>query len=194
MTPGCKACRRTCRTPPPLKHCARSANSISASFRRSCRRGASVGTERPTKRNHLHRGFRRDRQRELTPQDRGKSRGPALFDAGAVLTAVKYAARRLRRWPPAMLDRGCARHPWNDQAGAKKRPQPNKETSRLHTIRNERGPFGMPIGGPFCVPIDTRVLDHLPLKYHVASHAAFTWSPARRARLCRGSPSSAVGL
>jgi hypothetical protein len=32
-----------------------------------------------------------------------------LIEAGGVLAAVKPAARRLRRWPAAMLDRGCAR-------------------------------------------------------------------------------------
>jgi hypothetical protein len=28
-----------------------------------------------------------------------------------VMPKLKHAARRLRRWPAAMLDRSCARHP-----------------------------------------------------------------------------------
>lgn len=35
---------------------------------------------------------------------------PDLPEPGAVLSAVKHASRRLRRWPAAMLDRSCARH------------------------------------------------------------------------------------
>ena len=46
-----------------------------------------------------------------------------LFEVGAVLTAVKDAARRAStRWPSAILDRGCARHLEDDQAGTRKRP------------------------------------------------------------------------
>jgi len=36
-----------------------------------------------------------------------------------VLAAVQTAARRLRRWPAASLDRGCARRSANRQVGAK---------------------------------------------------------------------------
>jgi hypothetical protein len=32
---------------------------------------------------------------------------------GTVLTAVNDAARRLRRWPTAIIDRGSARRWWN---------------------------------------------------------------------------------
>ena len=38
---------------------------------------------------------------------------------GAVLAAVQTAARRLRRWPAASLDRGCARRSARRQVGAK---------------------------------------------------------------------------
>jgi hypothetical protein len=34
---------------------------------------------------------------------------PDLVEVGVVLVAVKHAARRLRRWPAAMLERDCAR-------------------------------------------------------------------------------------
>jgi len=42
-------------------------------------------------------------------------------NAGAVLAAVKAAARRLRRWPTASLDRGCARRSGQITVGTKKR-------------------------------------------------------------------------
>ncbi len=37
-------------------------------------------------------------------------------------TPVEDAARRLRRWPAAILDRRCARRQESLQAGAEKRP------------------------------------------------------------------------
>jgi hypothetical protein len=37
-----------------------------------------------------------------------------------VLAAVKAAARRLRRWPAASLDRGCARRSSKTAVGTKK--------------------------------------------------------------------------
>ena len=40
----------------------------------------------------------------------------------AVLTAVKDAARRLRRWPAAILDRRCARRDREIWPGTEKRP------------------------------------------------------------------------
>jgi len=36
-----------------------------------------------------------------------------------VLAAVQTAARRLRRWPAASLDRGCARRSTGGQVGTK---------------------------------------------------------------------------
>ena len=48
---------------------------------------------------------------------------------GVVLAAVKHAARRLRRWPSAMLDRGCARRLAQTRPGRRNGPaQPNRET------------------------------------------------------------------
>jgi hypothetical protein len=44
------------------------------------------------------------------------------FEPGAVLAALETAARRLRRWPAASLDRGCARRHPEDKVGTKKRP------------------------------------------------------------------------
>ena len=46
---------------------------------------------------------------------------PDLIKRYAVLTAVKTALRRLRRWPMASLDRCCARRSVILQAGTKKR-------------------------------------------------------------------------
>jgi len=45
------------------------------------------------------------------------------------LAAVKAATRRLRRWPAASLDRGCARRSAEPEVGTKKRSRSNKETS-----------------------------------------------------------------
>jgi hypothetical protein len=43
------------------------------------------------------------------------------FERRAVLTAVKTASRRLRRWPAASLDRRCARRSCISQVGTEKR-------------------------------------------------------------------------
>ncbi len=51
-------------------------------------------------------------------------------------TPLKDAARRLRRWPAAILDRRCARRPGVVQAGAEKRPQPNRETGLRRAVIN----------------------------------------------------------
>ena len=51
----------------------------------------------------------------------------ALFEPCVVLTAVKAAARRLRRWPSASLDRGCAR-----------RFEQRRHASRKHHQRHGR--------------------------------------------------------
>ena len=48
---------------------------------------------------------------------------PVLLEPGAVLAAIKDAARRASaRWPAAILDRCCARRPAGCQAGTNKRP------------------------------------------------------------------------
>jgi hypothetical protein len=62
-------------------------------------------------------------------RDRFAAAVPDLVEAGVVLAAVKTAARRLRRWPSASLDRHCARRCAITQAGAEKRPKLGRETS-----------------------------------------------------------------
>src|SRR3974390_1942909 len=44
---------------------------------------------------------------------------PRPVQLGTVLAAVQTAARRLRRWPTASLDRGCARRSAGRQDGTK---------------------------------------------------------------------------
>ena len=61
--------------------------------------------------------------------DRFAAAVPDLIKAGAVLAAVKTAARRLRRGPSASVDRHCARRCAIAQAGAEKRPKLDRETS-----------------------------------------------------------------
>src|SRR5271168_3823054 len=58
-------------------------------------------------------------------------RSPDLPEAGAVLAAVKDAARRASaRWPAAILDGGCARRPGVVRPGRRNGPlQPNQETA-----------------------------------------------------------------
>ena len=55
------------------------------------------------------------------------SGGSDLIKPGAVLAPIKAAARRLRRWPTASLDRSCARRCRVMQAGAGKRPTSRTE-------------------------------------------------------------------
>ena len=47
---------------------------------------------------------------------------PRPVQLGTVLAAVQTAARRLRRWPTASLDRLCARRSAVRQVGTEKRP------------------------------------------------------------------------
>jgi hypothetical protein len=55
--------------------------------------------------------------------------GPGLAQLGARLATVKDTARRLRRWPAAILDRGSARHLGERRPGRRNGlVQPNKET------------------------------------------------------------------
>src|SRR5689334_20407138 len=58
--------------------------------------------------------------------------GPNLPKRGAVLAAVKTAARRLRRWPTASLDRGCARRHPDRRSG--RRNGAFGRTKKLHSI------------------------------------------------------------
>src|SRR5215472_12424287 len=44
---------------------------------------------------------------------------PRPVQPSTVLAAVQTAARRLRRWPAASLDRGCARRSTRGQVGTK---------------------------------------------------------------------------
>ena len=53
-----------------------------------------------------------------------------LDQAAAVLACVKPAARRLRRWPAARLDPGCARRPQAKTAGTEKR----RSTEQRNTV------------------------------------------------------------
>ena len=52
----------------------------------------------------------------------------------AVLTTVKAAARRLRRWPAASLDRRCARRTPGFALGTKKLSRSNQETDPQESI------------------------------------------------------------
>ena len=53
-----------------------------------------------------------------------------LDQAAVVLACVKPAARRLRRWPAARLDPGCARRPLMKTAGTEKR----RSTEQRNTV------------------------------------------------------------
>src|SRR5271166_3574006 len=84
---------------------------------------------------------------------------PVLLEPGAVLAAVKDAARRTsERRPAAILDRCCARPPAGRQAGTKKRPPvsrtkkhdevgntglPSKSVSLLPMINSEEAQKGV---------------------------------------------------
>jgi hypothetical protein len=66
------------------------------------------------------------------PEDRnGTTRAsPTYLRVGTVLTAVNDAARRLRRWPTAIIDRGSARRWWNSGR--------DEETARSQTKKQMR--------------------------------------------------------
>jgi hypothetical protein len=61
---------------------------------------------------------------------------------GAMLDAVKDAARRLWRWPAAILDRGCARR-HSARAG---RDEETALGSNKETDQEERAPAGCDLG------------------------------------------------
>ena len=62
--------------------------------------------------------------------------GPGLPKDGAVLAAVNIASRRLWRWPPANVDRRCARRLMEIRPGRRNAVQPNKETSLQPWLRH----------------------------------------------------------
>ena len=53
---------------------------------------------------------------------------PASIRLPLVLACIKPAARRLRRWPAARLDPGCARRPGRRWPGRRNGARPNRET------------------------------------------------------------------
>jgi hypothetical protein len=68
---------------------------------------------------------------------------------------LKHAARRLWRWPAAMLDRGCARH-----RGASGRDEETASVSRTqkhtqHQAQNDRGQFLLSSGSQIRMSLDT---------------------------------------
>lgn len=58
---------------------------------------------------------------------------PDRLHTGAVLAALKTAARRLRRWPAASLDRGSGRRLSEFRSGRRNGSRSNKETVCLPT-------------------------------------------------------------
>jgi hypothetical protein len=65
--------------------------------------------------------------------------GPHLPKRGVVLATVTHAARRLRRWPAAMPDGGCARRLGEHPAGTKKRPASAEQRNMRGSVRSARG-------------------------------------------------------
>ena len=73
----------------------------------------------------------------------------AMMAAGGIGSKLAHedAARRLRRWPIAILDRGCAQRAARSGRGKETAPvSRTKKHHQLHRLRNERGPFWTPIG------------------------------------------------
>ncbi|MCC6718914.1 MAG: transposase family protein [Acetobacteraceae bacterium] len=74
-------------------------------------------------------------QRGATAFGAGRA-NPGLDHAAAVLARVTAAARRLRRWPSASLDPGCARRPRRGRPGQRNGARPNRETQSRSVRRN----------------------------------------------------------
>jgi hypothetical protein len=78
---------------------------------------------------------------------------PNLIERYAVLATLKTAARRLRRWPAASLDRRSARRSIVVQAGTEKRRSGRTEkllAVELHTTKSGDSMQAAPIlAGPF---------------------------------------------
>ena len=93
-----------------------------------CRRGRGRRQARP----HRLGGPRQERSLPAAPADRRRAprhdRHPDHRQPGVVLPALKTAARRLRRWPAASLDRGCARRRSEFRSGRRNGSRSNKET------------------------------------------------------------------
>src|SRR5215469_5976964 len=68
-------------------------------------------------------------------------RAAGLDQAAAVLACVKPAPRRLRRWPAARLDPGCARRPRWRWPGRRNSARPNRETPSRWAWRQPRTLF-----------------------------------------------------
>src|SRR5271165_884534 len=108
---------------------------------------------------------------------------PVLLEPGAVLAAVKDAARRTsERWPAAILDCCCARPPAGRQAGTKKRP-PVSRTKK----HDEVGNTGLPSKGVSLLPmINSEEANHVLGKEtsvgHFASGATTLPCPTSRPR------------
>ena len=73
-----------------------------------------------------------------TPPRLPRHERPGLFNDGSVLAAVNTASRRLWRWPPASVDRHCARRLPDLRPGRRNAVQPNKETVRSQLRRERR--------------------------------------------------------
>ena len=97
-----------------------------------------------------------------------------------MLAAVKHAARRLRRWPAAMLDRVCARRLGDLRPGRRNGScQPNKETWLAVGNRNDGGQFLMSSGGQFRMSLDI-------VGISVSERSGLPSSAYRRSRQLRG--------
>ncbi len=64
-----------------------------------------------------------------------------LDQPAAVLACVKPAARRLRRWPAARLDPGCAPRRGDVWPGRRNGARPNRETPPRWAWRHQRTPL-----------------------------------------------------
>ena len=110
----------------------------SGSFWRRCITASACTRPWPIRRRRCsRRPCRLAWRRRADEHDRSRhARCPDLGQHGAVLATVKDAARRLRRWPAAILDRGSARRLGEYRPGRRNGPvQPNKETSLLIKAR-----------------------------------------------------------
>ena len=72
-----------------------------------------------------------------TPPRLPRHERPGFINDGSVLAAVNTASRRRWRWPPASVDRHCARRLADLRPGWRNAVQPDKETFRS-PLRRER--------------------------------------------------------
>ncbi len=75
---------------------------------------------------------------EVRPHSAHAWSDTGLDQAAIVLACVKTAARRLRRWPAASLDPGCARRPGRTWPGRRNAARPNRETPSRWAWRQPR--------------------------------------------------------